>query len=170
MTTTIIFGLILSLLLCVGAVQSFLFLRRCYQRATAWLCKLKEAVRRLEVDSLAPKPNDHKVVEPSKKELSEGTGRIFVAQGDIAEDQYTLSSSVTSEELEQLGRTLSAKTAPIEQEIVAAKTAAKISNTPLLDAFLGATGDRVKDMFSNVATHISIQSQRGFDYSQYITK
>ncbi|WP_418987357.1 hypothetical protein, partial [Bacteroides heparinolyticus] len=70
---------------------------------------------------------------------------------EIQGESYSLSESITAEELQQMGSVLSCKNAPIEEAAKAAETICKIHDSPMFQAIKKAAGERVRELLERVA-------------------
>ena len=175
----------------IGAVQAYRFIRRHYERIVNRWRQIRTVLNYIDngkvtiaVKPKAPKAEPEVIEsvpmelstqtepqpEPQPDEMPQDETLLITIDIEDGEGEYSLSEAVDGDELEHLSRTLSVKTAPIADEITAAGTIVKLKDSPLLDAFLGVTGNRVKDMFSNVAGQAPQVAKEGFNYSKFITK
>lgn len=89
---------------------------------------------------------------------------------EIQGESYSLSESITAEELQQMGSVLSCKNAPIEEAAKAAETIYKIHDSPMFQAIKKAAGERVRELLERVAEEAPKEVQSGnFDYKRFIT-
>lgn len=88
---------------------------------------------------------------------------------EIQGESYSLSESITAEELQQMGSVLSYKNAPIEEAAKAAETIYKIHDSPMFQAIKKAAGERVRELLERVAEEAPKEVQSGnFDYKRFI--
>ena len=88
---------------------------------------------------------------------------------EIQGESYSLSESITAEELQQMGSVLSCKNAPIEEAAKAAETIYKIHDSPMFQAIKKAAGERVRELLERVAEEAPKEVQSGnFDYKRFI--
>lgn len=88
---------------------------------------------------------------------------------EIQGESYSLSESITAEELQQMGSVLSCKNAPIEEAAKAAETICKIHDSPMFQAIKKAAGERVRELLERVAEEAPKEVQSGnFDYKRFI--
>lgn len=88
---------------------------------------------------------------------------------EVQGESYSLSESITAEELQQMGSVLSCKNAPIEEAAKAAETIYKIHDSPMFQAIKKATGERVRELLERVAEEVPKEVQSGnFDYKRFI--
>ena len=88
---------------------------------------------------------------------------------EVQGESYSLSESITVEELQQMGNVLSCKNAPIEEATKAAETIYKIHDSPMFQAIKKAAGDRVRELLERVAEEAPKEVQSGnFDYKRFI--
>lgn len=88
---------------------------------------------------------------------------------EIQGESYSLSESITAEELQQMGSVLSCKNAPIEEATKAAETICKIHDSPMFQAIKKAAGERVRELLERVAEEAPKEVQSGnFDYKRFI--
>lgn len=88
---------------------------------------------------------------------------------EIQGESYSLSESITAEELQQMGNVLSCKNAPIEEAAKAAETIYKIHDSPMFQAIKKAAGERVRELLERVAEEAPKEVQSGsFDYKRFI--
>lgn len=195
--TIIILTLILVGLAYIGAVQVYRHVRKRYLELTILWAEMKSFLRSrqkenrvitIKVHNQPPSPPpaspkraevqreviDDVVVEPEDEEIPTDADyipqeQLFISV-EVDGEEYTLCENVTADELEQMSRTLSVKTAPINEEIVAANTICKLRDSPMLKDLIGITGNRVEELMKNVITSDSKIVKEGFDYSNYITK
>lgn len=197
--TILILTLILVGLAYIGAVQVYRHVRKRYLELRTLWAEMKSFLRSRQKESRVitikvhnqpptaqpPAPPirqesqkkivDEIVVEPEDEQTPTDTDyipeeQLFISV-EVNGEEYTLCENVTADELEQMGRTLSAKTAPIEEEIVAANTICKLSNSPLIDALKNSEmSERLNGLFANVIINSPKIEKKGFDYSGFITK
>ena len=90
---------------------------------------------------------------------------------EVQGESYSLSESITAEELQQMGSVLSCKNAPIEEAAKAAETIYKIHDSPMFQAIKKAAGERVRELLERVAEEVPKEVQSGnFDYKRFIKK
>ena len=88
---------------------------------------------------------------------------------EVQGESYSLSESITAEELQQMGSVLSCKNAPIEEAAKAAETIYKIHDSPMFQAIKKAAGERVGELLERVAEEVPKEVQSGnFDYKRFI--
>lgn len=88
---------------------------------------------------------------------------------EIQGESYSLSESITAEELQQMGSVLSYKNAPIEEAAKVAETIYKIHDSPMFQAIKKAAGERVRELLERVAEEAPKEVQSGsFDYKRFI--
>lgn len=88
---------------------------------------------------------------------------------EVQGESYSLSESITVEELQQMGNVLSCKNAPIEEAAKAAETIYKIHDSPMFQAIKKAAGERVRELLDRVAEEAPKEVQSGnFDYKLFI--
>ena len=88
---------------------------------------------------------------------------------EIQGESYSLSESITVEELQQMGSVLSCKNAPIEEAAKAAETIYKIHDSPMFPAIKKAAGERVRELLERVAEEAPKEVLSGnFDYKRFI--
>ena len=88
---------------------------------------------------------------------------------EVQGESYSLSESITAEELQQMGSVLSCKNAPIEEAAKAAETIYKIHDSPMFQAIKKAAGERVRELLERVAEEAPKEIQSGnFDYKRFI--
>ena len=88
---------------------------------------------------------------------------------EVQGESYSLSESITAEELQQMGSVLSGKNAPIEEAAKAAETIYKIHDSPMFQAIKKAAGERVRELLERVAEEAPKEVQSGnFDYKRFI--
>ena len=88
---------------------------------------------------------------------------------EVQGESYSLSESITVEELQQMGNVLSCKNAPIEEAAKAAETIYKIHDSPMFQAIKKAAGERVRELLERVAEEAPKEVQSGnFDYKRFI--
>lgn len=125
---------------------------------------------------LAKLPIDEELQEQTPEtEMSEETspdiseeeeGYVLV---EVQGESYSLSESITAEELQQMGSVLSCKNAPIEEAAKAAETIYKIHDSPMFQAIKKAAGERVRELLERVAEEAPKEVQSGnFDYKRFI--
>ena len=125
---------------------------------------------------LAQLPIDEELQEQTPEtEMSEETspdiseeeeGYVLV---EVQGESYSLSESITAEELQQMGSVLSCKNAPIEEAAKAAETIYKIHDSPMFQAIKKAAGERVRELLERVAEEAPKEVQSGnFDYKRFI--
>ena len=125
---------------------------------------------------LAELPIDEELQEQTPEtEMSEETspdiseeeeGYVLV---EVQGESYSLSESITAEELQQMGSVLSCKNAPIEEAAKAAETIYKIHDSPMFQAIKKAAGEHVRELLERVAEEAPKEVQSGnFDYKRFI--
>ena len=125
---------------------------------------------------LAELPIDEELQEQTPEtEMSEETspdiseeeeGYVLV---EVQGESYSLSESITVEELQQMGNVLSCKNAPIEEAAKAAETIYKIHDSPMFQAIKKAAGERVRELLERVAEEAPKEVHSGsFDYKRFI--
>ena len=88
---------------------------------------------------------------------------------EVQGESYSLSESITVEELQQMGNVLSCKNTPIEEAAKAAETIYKIHDSPMFQAIKKAAGERVRELLDRVAEEAPKEVQSGnFDYKRFI--
>ena len=88
---------------------------------------------------------------------------------EVQGESHSLSESITVEELQQMGKVLSCKNAPIEEASKAAETIYKIHDSPMFQAIKKAAGERVRELLERVAEEAPKEVQSGnFDYKRFI--
>ena len=88
---------------------------------------------------------------------------------EVQGESYSLSESITAEELQQMGSVLSCKNSPIEEAAKAAETIYKIHDSPMFQAIKKAAGERVRELLDRVAEEAPKEVQSGnFDYKRFI--
>ena len=88
---------------------------------------------------------------------------------EVQGESYSLSESITGEELQQMGNVLSCKNAPIEEAAKAAETIYKIHDSPMFQAIKKAAGERVRELLDRVAEEAPKEILSGnFDYKRFI--
>ena len=88
---------------------------------------------------------------------------------EVQGESYSLSESITAEELQQMGSVLSCKNAPIEEAAKAAETIYKIHDSPMFQAIKKTAGERVRELLERVAEEAPKEVQSGnFDYKRFI--
>lgn len=119
-------------------------------------------------------------IEEEQQEQTPGTGMSEETSPFIPEEEdyvlvevqgesYSLSESITAEELQQMGSVLSCKNAPIEEAAKAAETIYKIHDSPMFQAIKKAAGERVRELLERVAEEVPKEVQSGnFDYKRFI--
>ena len=120
-------------------------------------------------------------IEEEQQEQMPETGISEETSPDISEEEegyvlvevqgesYSLSESITVEELQQMGNVLSCKNAPIEEAAKAAETIYKIHDSPMFQAIKKAAGERVRELLERVAEEVPKEGQSGnFDYKRFI--
>ena len=117
-----------------------------------------------EVQEQTPETEMSEETSPDISEEEEGYVLVEV-QGE----SYSLSESITAEELQQMGSVLSCKNAPIEEAAKAAETIYKIHDSPMFQAIKKAAGERVRELLERVAEEAPKEVQSGnFDYKRFI--
>ena len=125
---------------------------------------------------LAELPIDEELQEQTPEtEMSEETspdiseeeeGYVLV---EVQGESYSLSESITAEELQQMGSVLSCKNAPIEEAAKAAETIYKIHDSPMFQEIKKVAGERVRKLLERVAEEAPKEVQSGnFDYKRFI--
>ena len=125
---------------------------------------------------LAELPIDEELQEQTPEtEMSEETspdiseeeeGYVLV---EVQGESYSLSESITAEELQQMGSVLSCKNAPIEEAAKAAETIYKIHDSPMFQEIKKVAGERVRELLERVAEEAPKEVQSGtFDYKRFI--
>ena len=125
---------------------------------------------------LAELPIDEELQEQTPKtEMSEETSPFIPEEEEdyvlveVQGESYSLSESITAEELQQMGSVLSCKNAPIEEAAKAAETIYKIHASPMFQAIKKAAGERVRELLERVAEEVPKEVQSGnFDYKRFI--
>ncbi|RZQ69153.1 hypothetical protein EW638_04915 [Porphyromonas gingivalis] len=125
---------------------------------------------------LAELPIDEELQEQTPKtEMSEETSPFIPEEEEdyvlveVQGESYSLSESITAEELQQMGNVLSCKNAPIEEASKAAETIYKIHDSPMFQAIKKAAGERVRELLERVAEEAPKEVQSGnFDYKRFI--
>ena len=125
---------------------------------------------------LAELPIDEELQEQTPKtEMSEETSPFIPEEEEdyvlveVQGESYSLSESITAEELQQMGSVLSCKNAPIEEAAKAAETIYKIHDSPMFQAIKKAAGERVRELLERVAEEVPKEVQSGnFDYKRFI--
>lgn len=119
-------------------------------------------------------------IEEEQQEQTPGTGMSEETSPFIPEEEdyvlvevqgesYSLSESITVDELQQMGNVLSCKNAPIEEAAKAAETIYKIHDSPMFQAIKKAAGERVRELLERVAEEAPKEVQSGnFDYKRFI--
>ena len=88
---------------------------------------------------------------------------------EVQGESYSLSESITAEELQQMGSVLSCKNAPIEEAAKAAETIYKIHDSSMFQAIKKAAGERVRELLERVAEEAPKEIQSGnFDDKRFI--
>lgn len=104
--------------------------------------------------------------EISQVGIEEEEGYVLL---EVQGESYSLSESITAEELQQMGSVLSCKNAPIEEAAKAAETIYKIHGSPMFQAIKKAAGERVRELLKRVAEEAPKEVQSGnFDYKRFI--
>ena len=104
--------------------------------------------------------------EISQVGIEEEEGYVLL---EVQGESYSLSESITAEELQQMGSVLSCKNAPIEEAAKAAETIYKIHDSPMFQAIKKAAGERVRELLKRVAEEAPKEVQSGnFDYKRFI--
>lgn len=117
-----------------------------------------------ELQEQTPETRMSEETSPDISEEEEGYVLVEV-QGE----SYSLSESITVEELQQMGNVLSCKNAPIEEAAKAAETIYKIHDSPMFQAIKKAAGERVRELLDRVAEEAPKEVQSGnFDYKRFI--
>lgn len=117
-----------------------------------------------ELQEQTPETEMSEETSPDISEEEEGYVLVEV-QGE----SYSLSESITAEELQQMGSVLSCKNAPIEEAAKAAETIYKIHDSPMFQAIKKAAGERVRELLERVAEEVPKEVQSGnFDYKRFI--
>ena len=124
---------------------------------------------------LAELPIDEELQEQTPEtEMSEETSPFIPEEEDyvlveVQGESYSLSESITVEELQQMGNVLSCKNAPIEEAAKAAETIYKIHDSPMFHAIKKAAGERVRELLERVAEEAPKEILSGnFDYKRFI--
>ena len=125
---------------------------------------------------LAELPIDEELQEQTPEtEMSEETSPFIPEEEEdyvlveVQGESYSLSESITAEELQQMGNVLSCKNAPIEEAAKAAETIYKIHDSPMFQAIKKAAGKRVRELLERVAEEAPKEVQSGnFDYKRFI--
>ncbi|ATV28389.1 hypothetical protein CTM63_04130 [Prevotella intermedia] len=124
---------------------------------------------------LAELPIDEELQEQMPETgMSEETSTSIPEEEDyvlveVQGESYSLSESITAEELQQMGSVLSCKNAPIEEAAKAAETIYKIHDSPMFQAIKKAAGERVRELLDRVAEEAPKEVQSGnFDYKRFI--
>ena len=124
---------------------------------------------------LAELPIDEELQEQMPETgMSEETSTSIPEEEDyvlveVQGESYSLSESITAEELQQMGSVLSCKNAPIEEAAKAAETIYKIHDSPMFQAIKKAAGERVRELLERVAEEAPKEVQSGnFDYKRFI--
>ena len=124
---------------------------------------------------LAELPIDEELQEQTPETgMSEETSPFIPEEEDyvlveVQGESYSLSESITAEELQQMGSVLSCKNAPIEEAAKAAETIYKIHDSPMFQAIKKAAGERVRELLERVAEEAPKEVQSGnFDYKRFI--
>lgn len=192
----IILSLILLGLAYVGAVQVCRYLNERYTKLMVLWGKLKKVIAEpseeeptrspvitIKVHHSPPpvKPDvlPAEIMEPVKTEVSyEPLEEEPIPQEaptyitlEMDGEEYNLNESITVEELVQMGQTLSVQTAPIKDEVAAARTICKLRDSPLIDALMsGQHKDRFNGLLVNAIANDPKIIKEGYDYSQFITR
>ena len=117
-----------------------------------------------ELQEQTPETEMSEETSPDISEEEEGYALVAV-QGE----SYSLSESITAEELQQMGSVLTCKNAPIEEAAKAAETIYKIHDSPMFQAIKKAAGERVRELLERVAEEVPKEVQSGnFDYKRFI--
>lgn len=117
-----------------------------------------------ELQEQTPETEMSEETSPDISEEEEGYALVEV-QGE----SYSLSESITAEELQQMGSVLSCKNAPIEEAAKAAETIYKIHDSPMFQAIKKAAGERVRELLERVAEEAPKELLSGnFDYKRFI--
>ena len=124
---------------------------------------------------LAELPIDEELQEQTPEtEMSEETSPFIPEEEDyvlveVQGESYSLSESITVEELQQMGNVLSCKNAPIEEAAKAAETIYKIHDSPMFHAIKKAARERVRELLERVAEEAPKEILSGnFDYKRFI--
>lgn len=125
---------------------------------------------------LAELPIDEELQEQTPEtEMSEETSPFIPEEEEdyvlveVQGESYSLSESITAEELQQMGSVLSCKNAPIEEAAKAAETIYKIHDSSMFQAIKKAAGERVRELLERVAEEVPKEVQSGnFDYKRFI--
>lgn len=124
---------------------------------------------------LAELPIDEELQEQTPETgMSEETSPFIPEEEDyvlveVQGESYSLSESITVEELQQMGNVLSCKNAPIEEAAKAAETIYKIHDSPMFHAIKKAAGERVRELLERVAEEAPKEILSGnFDYKRFI--
>ena len=124
---------------------------------------------------LAELPIDEELQEQTPETgMSEETSPFIPEEEDyvlveVQGESYSLSESITVEELQQMGNVLSCKNAPIEEAAKAAETIYKIHDSPMFHAIKKAAGERVRELLERVAEEAPKEVHSGsFDYKRFI--
>ena len=179
----------------LGSVQVARFLYGRYRSAVRLYRELRLFFRergkgkfvvtiRIPQKELSPEENVLLAELPIDEELQEQTPETGMSEEtspDISEEEegyvlvevqgesYSLSESITAEELQQMGSVLSCKNAPIEEAAKAAETIYKIHDSPMFQAIKKAAGERVRELLERVAEEAPKEVQSGnFDYKRFI--
>lgn len=190
----IILTLIIVGLAYIGAVQAYRYVRNWYLELKSLWTELIDFLRTRQKESRvitikvhngpplsqsAPSLEQDKQTKANEVKVPDDEATLTDAD-DIPDEQlfisiemngeeYSLCENVTADELEQMGKTLSVKTAPIQEEMVAATTICKLRNSPMLKDLIAITGNRVEELLKNVIINDPKINKEGFDYSKYIT-
>lgn len=190
----IILTLIIVGLAYIGAVQAYRYVRNWYLELKSLWTELIDFLRTRQKESRvitikvhnrpplsqsAPSLEQDKQTKANEVKVPDDEATSTDAD-DIPDEQlfisiemngeeYSLCENVTADELEQMGKTLSVKTAPIQEEMVAATTICKLRNSPMLKDLIAITGNRVEELLKNVIINDPKINKEGFDYSKYIT-
>ncbi|MCE8177726.1 hypothetical protein JGU42_00265 [Porphyromonas gingivalis] len=125
---------------------------------------------------LAELPIDEELQEQTPEtEMSEETSPDISEEDEkyvlveVQGESYSLSESITAEELQQMGSVLSCKNAPIEEAAKAAETIYKIHDSPMFQEIKKVAGERVRKLLERVAEEAPKEVQSGnFDYKRFI--
>ena len=105
--------------------------------------------------------------EETSPDISEGEEDYVLME--VQGESHSLSESITTEELQQMGNVLSCKNAPIEEAAKAAETIYKIHDSPMFQAIKKAAGERVRELLERVAKEAPKEILSGnFDYKRFI--
>ena len=120
----------------------------------------------IEEEQQEQTPETEMSEETSPDISEEEEGYVLV---EVQGESYSLSESITAEELQQMGSVLSCKNAPIEEAAKAAETIYKIHDSPMFQAIKKAAGERVRELLERVAEEVPKEVQSGnFDYKRFI--